>query len=92
MKKRPLSNLLLFQNDHRMKFLNIMRISTFFLFLCIFSAFASKTVSQNAKVSIKGSNLTIAEFIDQIEGQQNHINLILITHLIALNGMIMKKP
>ncbi len=73
MKKESLSNLLLYQNYHRLKFLNIMRISAFFLFLCIFSAYASKTVSQNAKVSIKGSNLTIAEFIDQIEDQTDYL-------------------
>ena len=73
MKKEPLSNLLLFQNHYLMKFLNIMRISTFFLFLCVFSSFASKTVSQNAKVSITGNNLTIAEFIDQIEDQTDYL-------------------
>ena len=73
MKKEPLSNLLLFQNHYRMKFLNIMRISTFFLFLCVFSSFATKTVSQNAKVNITGSSLTIAEFIDQIEDQTDYL-------------------
>ncbi|MDD4515065.1 TonB-dependent receptor [Massilibacteroides sp.] len=50
-----------------------MRISTLFLFLCVFSSFASKTVSQNAKVNIKGSNLTIADFIDQVEGQTDYL-------------------
>lgn len=73
MKKEPLSNLLLFQNDHRSKFLNIMRISTFFIFLCIFSSFASKSVSQNAKVNLQGNNLTISEFIDQVEKQTDYL-------------------
>lgn len=73
MKKEPLSNLLLFQNYRRLKFLNIMRISTIFLFLCIFSSFASKTVSQNAKVNITGNNLTISEFIDQVEDQTDYL-------------------
>jgi TonB-linked SusC/RagA family outer membrane protein len=90
MKKEPLSSLLLFQNYHRLKFLNIMRISTFFLFLCVFSSFASKTVSQNAKVNIKGSNLTIAEFIDQVEGQTDYLfvyskNEVNPSELLALN-------
>lgn len=73
MKKEPLSSLLLFQNHSQMKFLNIMRISTFILFLCVFSSFATKTVSQNAKVNITGNNLTIAEFIDQVEDQTDYL-------------------
>ncbi|MDD2436707.1 MAG: TonB-dependent receptor [Massilibacteroides sp.] len=50
-----------------------MRISTLFLFLCIFSSFASKTISQNAKVNLRGNNLTIAEFIDQVENQTDYL-------------------
>ena len=73
MKKEPLSNLLLFQNYHVSKFLNIMRISTIFLFLCVFTSFATKTNSQNARVNINGSNLTISEFIDQVEKQTDYL-------------------
>lgn len=55
------------------KFLKVMRISAFFLFLCVFSSFAAKTSSQNAKVNINGSNLTIGEFIDQVEKQTDYL-------------------
>ena len=55
------------------KFLSIMRISAFLLFLCVFSSFAAKTSSQNAKVNINGSNLTIGNLIDQIEKQTDYL-------------------
>ncbi len=73
MKNEPLSNLLLFQNYHLKKFLNIMRISTFLIFLCVFTSFAAKTNSQSARVSINENNLTINEFIDQIEKQTDYL-------------------
>lgn len=55
------------------KIINIMRISTIFLFLCIFTAFAEKSHSQNARVNIRGTRLTIGEFIDQIEKQTDYL-------------------
>lgn len=55
------------------KFLNAMRISAFFLFLCVFSSFAAETSSQNARVNISGKNLTIGEFIDQVEKQTDYL-------------------
>lgn len=50
-----------------------MRISAFLLFLCVFSSFAAKTSSQNARVNISGKNLTIGEFIDQVEKQTDYL-------------------
>ncbi|WP_280743728.1 MULTISPECIES: TonB-dependent receptor [unclassified Parabacteroides] len=50
-----------------------MRISTFLLFLCIFTSFAEKTSSQNARVNINGNNLTIGEFINQVEKQTDYL-------------------
>ena len=73
MEKDPLSNLLLFQNYHIKKFLNIMRISTFLLFLCVFTSFATTSNSQNAKVNISGSSLTVGNFIDQVEKQTDYL-------------------
>lgn len=73
MEKDPLSNLLLFQNYHLKKFLNIMRISSFLLFLSIFSSFAATSSSQNAKVNISGNSLTVGNFIDQIEKQTDYL-------------------
>lgn len=55
------------------KFLNVMRISAFLLFLCVFSSFAAKTSSQNARVNINGNSLTIGEFIDQVEKQTDYL-------------------
>ena len=49
------------------KILNVMRISAILLSLCVFSSFASKTSSQNVKVNMSGKNMTIANFIDQID-------------------------
>lgn len=55
------------------KYLNIMRISAFLLFLCIFTSFATKSSSQNSVVNINGSNLTIGAFIDQVETQTDYL-------------------
>ena len=73
MEKDPLSNLLLFQNYHLKKFLNVMRITSFLLFLCVFASFATNTSSQNAKVNISGSNMTVGNFIDQVEKQTDYL-------------------
>jgi TonB-linked SusC/RagA family outer membrane protein len=74
MKKEPLSNLsLLFQICHDKKLLNIMRISTFLLFLCMFTTFAANSNSQNARVNINGNQLTIGEFINQVENQTDYL-------------------
>ena len=55
------------------KLLRIMRISTFFFFLSIFTVFAAETNSQNAHVNIRGNNLTIGDFINQVEKQTDYL-------------------
>ncbi|MBN2660189.1 MAG: TonB-dependent receptor [Tannerellaceae bacterium] len=50
-----------------------MRISTFLLFLCVFTSFATTSNSQNAKVNISGSSLTVGNFIDQVEKQTDYL-------------------
>ncbi|MDD2954139.1 MAG: carboxypeptidase-like regulatory domain-containing protein [Parabacteroides sp.] len=50
-----------------------MKISTFLLSACAFSAFAAPTSSQNAKVNISGNGITIGEFIDQVEKQTDYL-------------------
>lgn len=55
------------------KILNVMKISTFLLSACAFSAFAAPTSSQNAKVNINGNGITIGEFIDQVEKQTDYL-------------------
>jgi TonB-linked SusC/RagA family outer membrane protein len=73
MKNKPLYILLLFQNNHIKKFLNIMRISTFLISLSFFTSFATPSNSQNAKVTINGNNLTVSDFINQVEEQTNYL-------------------
>lgn len=58
---------------NKSKFLNIMKISTCIFFLCISTAFAEKSDSQNARVDINASNLTIGNFIDQVEKQTDYL-------------------
>lgn len=55
------------------KFLSIMRILTLFLFLSIFASFAGKSYSQNAMVNIREANMSIGEFIDQVENQTDYL-------------------
>jgi TonB-linked SusC/RagA family outer membrane protein len=50
-----------------------MRITTFLLSLSIFTSYAANTLSQNAKVNIYGNNLTIGEFINQVENQTDYL-------------------
>ncbi|MDR2917022.1 MAG: SusC/RagA family TonB-linked outer membrane protein [Tannerella sp.] len=50
-----------------------MRISAFLFFLSIFTVFATETNSQNASVNIKGNNLTIGDFIEQVEKQTDYL-------------------
>ncbi|MDR0573147.1 MAG: SusC/RagA family TonB-linked outer membrane protein [Tannerella sp.] len=50
-----------------------MRISAFFFFLSIFTVSATETKSQNASVNIRGNNLTIGDFIEQVEKQTDYL-------------------
>ena len=50
-----------------------MRISAILLSLCVFSSFASKDQFKNVKVNMSGKNMTIANFIDQIEQQTDYL-------------------
>ncbi|WP_080904672.1 TonB-dependent receptor [Parabacteroides sp. Marseille-P3160] len=55
------------------KILRIMKFSTCLFFLCIFTSFAENSNSQNAKVNIITNNLTIGDFIDQVEKQTDYL-------------------
>ncbi|MDO4950063.1 MAG: carboxypeptidase-like regulatory domain-containing protein, partial [Bacteroidales bacterium] len=50
-----------------------MKISAILLFTCVFSAYAANANSQNAKVNINGSNLTIGTYISQVEEQTDYL-------------------
>lgn len=72
MEKYALSILLL-QRKQFKKFLNIMRISTLFMFVCIFASYASNVNSQTAKVNITNARMTIGTFIDQVEKETGYM-------------------
>lgn len=72
MEKYTLS-VLLCQRKHFKKFLNIMRISTLFLFVCIFASYASDISSQTAKVNITNAHMTIGSFIKQVEKETGYM-------------------
>ncbi|MDL2281508.1 TonB-dependent receptor [Parabacteroides sp. OttesenSCG-928-G06] len=50
-----------------------MRISVFFLFLCVFTSFAEQSYSQSARVNISNAQMTLGEFINQIEAQTDYL-------------------
>ncbi|WP_435371637.1 TonB-dependent receptor, partial [Parabacteroides goldsteinii] len=54
-------------------FLNIMRISTLLLFVCIFASYASDLSSQTAKVNIANTRMTIGDFIKQVEKETGYM-------------------
>ncbi|KAA6341349.1 TonB-dependent receptor SusC [termite gut metagenome] len=67
MKNDPLSDLLLFQNYHVKKFLNIMNISTLFLFFCMSTSFAANTNKVEEK-SLPATVTTITQQDRTIKG------------------------
>lgn len=72
MEKYALS-IFLYQRKHLKKFLNIMRISTLLLFVCIFTSYASDLSSQTAKVNIANTRMTIGDFIKQVEKETGYM-------------------
>lgn len=51
----------------------IMKITVVTLFTCIYTLFATEASSQNVKVSIQGSNLSVQELIGEIEKQTDYL-------------------
>ena len=72
MEKYALS-IFLYQRKHLKKFLNIMRISTLLLFVCIFASYASDLSSQTAKVNIANTRMTIGDFTKQVEKETGYM-------------------
>lgn len=72
MEKYALS-VLLCQRKHLKKFFNIMRISTLFLFVCVFASYASNVSSQTAKVNITNTRMTVEAFIKQVEQETGYM-------------------
>ena len=50
-----------------------MRVTTFLLFFCVFGAMAGTVNSQNARVSIKKTNVPLEEILNEIERQTDYL-------------------
>ncbi|MEG2856825.1 TonB-dependent receptor [Bacteroides sp.] len=50
-----------------------MRITTLLLMICVFSAYAEKTYSQDAKVSIQMNNVQLDKILNAIESQTSYL-------------------
>lgn len=69
----------------------IMKITVVTLFTCIYTLFATEASSQNVKVSIQGSNLSVQELIGEIEKQTDYLfvydkNEVNINRRVSLNA------
>lgn len=73
MEKEPLSDFLLPKNNVNKKLFNIMRITVFILFVCIFTSLANDLSAQDATVHITANNPTIKSFINEVEKQTNYL-------------------
>lgn len=55
------------------KILRTMRISTFFLGVCVFCSYAENSLSQNARVSINKNNTQLEKILNEIESQTDYL-------------------
>ena len=72
MRKYALSGLLYRKKCFR-RFFNSMRISVVMLFACAFASFASNANSQTAKVKIMSTQMTVGDFIEQVEAETDYM-------------------
>ncbi len=72
MRKYALSGLLYRKKCFR-RFFNSMRISVVMLFACAFASFASDANSQTAKVKIMSTQMTVGDFIEQVEAETDYM-------------------
>lgn len=73
------------KKSHVNLFYRTMRITTFLLFFCSFCAFANDVNSQTAKVTIKRSDVTLLDVLNEIEHQTNYL-------FIYSNDINVKRP
>lgn len=90
MKNNPLNEAVELKKPHVNLFYRIMRITTFLLFFCSFCSFASTAHSQSSKVTIKKSNVSLLEVLNEIENQTNYLfiysNDVDVTRSVSLNA------
>lgn len=73
MKDKPLFNYLISRNNQLKQPLRILTLSVLFLFFLLSHTQAGNSLSQDSRVSINGNNLTIGNFINQIENQTDYL-------------------
>lgn len=90
MKNNPLNEAVELKKPHVNLFYRIMRITTFLLFFCTFCSFAGTAHSQSSKVTIKKSNVSLLEVLNEIENQTNYLfiysNDVDVTRPVSLNA------
>lgn len=69
MKNKSIGDDYKLKNPHVNLFYRAMRITTFLLFFCSFCALADNVNSQTAKVTIKRSNVTLLDVLNEIENK-----------------------
>ena len=72
MRKYALSGLLYREKCFK-RFFNSMRISVVMLFACAFASFASNVNSQTAKIKVTNTQMTIGDFIEQVEQETGYM-------------------
>lgn len=61
------------KSTHINLFYRVMRVTIFLLFFCSFCSFATTSSSQTARVTIKRSNVTLLDVLNEIEHQTNYL-------------------
>ena len=67
----------------------IMRITTFLLMVCVFCSYAKNTHSQNARVNLNKSNVSLNEILTDIEVQTDY--LFVYNNQVNVNQMVSVK-
>lgn len=73
MKKESYTGFLCLENPSINQLLKKMKVTAFLLCFCSLSMVAGNVSSQNAKVSIKKSNVTLEEILSEIESQTDYL-------------------
>mgnify|MGYP000217140983 CR=1 FL=1 len=86
MKNKSIGDDYKLKNPHVNLFYRAMRITTFLLFFCSFCALADKCkLLRRRKVTIKRSNVTLLDVLNEIENQTNYL-------FIYSNDINVKRP
>ena len=73
MKRKTLLQYFAVHNNSIKDFFRIMRISLVLLFVCVFQLMATDMDAQNTVVKIKQNNISVKQFIKEIESQTDYL-------------------